>query len=709
MRFFLFLFLFFSLSFSVFGQALSVHNLPSTSPLDLSENLLILPDSAASIDEERIISGRTDLAFTKNHTLSVGVIRQAQIYWGKILLQNKNNESERFLLKTSAYFPKITLFLKDNNLIVDTLFTGNKVKRKHRSAAYAGHIPGTLDLKLPAKTTYTLYFKFEFDWWHYQPKKITLNLYKQAPQNKIYSGRKLLFGLVLGIVLVMSIYNAALYMATKELGYLYYVLYIVLAGLFSLNYTNYTFQYFWPNIPEWHRLSFVHLGVGTILGFILFSKKFLHLPEKMPVLNRFIKRTLVFLLIPIILLWSGKIAYADIAMAASAVFAFTFVIYASVASIVKHNTRSAYFLIVGFFCLMVCFMLFLLFFFGPLKGDFEVYSYLPQIGIVLQIVIFGIGLSDKVYQLQKQNNKLLEKNKEELEAEVARRTEEINTQNEQIATQADDIRQKNESLNLTLDRLSKAQDNMQSSLNYAKRIQDAFLPQEGEIKNAVSDAFVFSKPRNIVSGDFYWFHELEHQNAFIIAAADCTGHGVPGAFMSMIGESLLHRIIIEHHITQPSKILDRLNREIIDALRQDENNIKDGMDINLCLVNRDTKEMQFAGARNQLTIIENGEIKNLRGDRKSIGGPTKEGFSFTNHQVSFSDDFQCYLSSDGYRDQIGGPNMRKIYQKNFDKLLFDIHKQSMEEQHAGLLDFFEKWMGGKNPQLDDILVIGFRV
>ncbi len=690
------------------AQLISVGEIKEKGQLDLSYDLLVLRDSSAIVPIDQVLAGKIDLLFTDNYTLRKGIEKNTQIYWGKLTVQNSNSEPMNYLIKMPTYLPKITVFIKEDKAVIDTLVTGNNVERKQRSSKYAGHIPGTVDFRLPPKTSYTLYFKFELDWNHYQPKKLTVHLYDQESQNIIYSNRKLLFGLVFGVILVMLIYNLAFFVAVRDYGYLYYVLYIGITGLFSINYTNYTFHYFWPSLPEWHRLSFVHLGMGSIATFLLFSKKFIRLKSELPQLNKAINFGMLLLLTPIILVWSGHIVYADIIMAVSASISFLVVLYFSILIIIKSNNRAAYFLLVGFIALIICFVIFLVYFFGPLNGDFELYSYLPQAGVVFQIVIFGIGLSDRVYQLQMQNNDLLEAKQEQLEIEVSARTAEVTQQKEEILTQRDDIKQKNERLETMLSQLRKTQSNVQSSLNYAKRIQDAFLPQHQEIAAAVSDFFILSKPRDIVSGDFYWFKEIS-DNKFVFAVADCTGHGVPGAFMSMIGEGLLDKIIVGEKITTPSLILNRLHTEIIKVLNQDATNNRDGMDINICLVDKGKNELQFAGARNQMMLIQNDEFKILKGDRKSIGGYSKINTEFTNHTVLLSDETQCYLASDGYRDQIGGPQERKIYQKNIDKLLKETYKQSMQDQKVALTEYLENWMGTENEQLDDILVIGLRI
>ncbi len=673
---------------------------------DFSSDLLILRDSARKIPTDQVVTGKLDLLFVDNYTLLKGIEKQTGVYWAKLILHNKEDIQQSVLLKMPTYLPEIHVFVKEGKQSIDTLYTGNRVPRSVRSSRFAGHIPGTLDLLLPPKVTYTLYIRFSLDWQHYQPKKLTLQAYNLHAQNEVYANRKLLFGIVFGIVIVMILYNLALYLAVRDVGYLYYVLYISVTGLFSMNYTNYTFQYFWPELPEWHRLSFVHLGTFSIATFLLFSKKFIRLRRYLPKLNQAINYAMLLLLAPLIFLWSGDIYTADLLMAIFALLTFLVILYFTIL-IVRRQNRSAYFLLAGFSALIICFILFLLYFYGPLKGDFEVYSYLPQIGVVAQIVIFGIGLSDRVYQLQLENKELLEARQEKLEKEVARRTAEVTQQKEEILAQRDAIDKKNTNLELTLQQLHVSQEKIKSSLNYAQRIQAAFLPHTDKIAETVPDFFIFFRPKDIVSGDFYWFQALP-ANRYLFAVADCTGHGVPGAFMSVIGESSLNKIVTGLGITTPGEILNVLHREVMEVLHQGATNNRDGMDITLCLVDRGRNELQVAGARNQLTLIQSGEKTVVKGDKQSIGGYTAEGYSFTNHTLPLAEEAYCYLASDGYRDQIGGPEGRKIYQKYLDELLMEIHRQPMAEQKKRLAEELDQWMGKQHKQLDDILVVGFR-
>lgn len=248
---------------------------------------------------------------------------------------------------------------------------------------------------------------------------------------------------------------------------------------------------------------------------------------------------------------------------------------------------------------------------------------------------------------------------------------------------------------------------IKDSINYAKRIQDSMLPKSKMIKKYLPESFVLYNPRDIVSGDFYWF--AEQNDSFIIAAADCTGHGVPGALMSMIGNTLLTNIVKLENIEKPSDILYKLRKEVITSLETDDGKeSKDGMDIALVKICHQRENLQFAGAYNPLYIIRKGELIELKGTKQPIGKHfKKENDPFDHKEITLEKGDMIYIFSDGYPDQFGGPEGRKFGTKQFKEFLINIHELSADEQQEALQKNLDEWRGS-HPQLDDILVIGFR-
>ncbi|MBI3501169.1 MAG: tetratricopeptide repeat protein [Bacteroidetes bacterium] len=246
------------------------------------------------------------------------------------------------------------------------------------------------------------------------------------------------------------------------------------------------------------------------------------------------------------------------------------------------------------------------------------------------------------------------------------------------------------------------------SINYAKRIQQAKLPSKEIIYYALPDSFVLFKPKDIVSGDFYYFHK--NDKAVFIASADCTGHGVPGAFMSMIGSEKLDDALA--HSADTSKILSHLNKGIKVSLHQTDSNesTRDGMDIALCSVDTDARVVKYAGANRPLWIIRNGQtvVEEIKATKKAIGGFTEDNQHFDSHEIKLQQGDTFYLSTDGYADTFSGQDGKKLMTKRFKEILLDIQTKTMQEQEKYLDDFIENWKAGTE-QVDDILVIGVRL
>jgi len=262
--------------------------------------------------------------------------------------------------------------------------------------------------------------------------------------------------------------------------------------------------------------------------------------------------------------------------------------------------------------------------------------------------------------------------------------------------------------------LEETSSKLKSSINYAKRIQNALMSTEVEIKKAFKESFVYFMPRDVVSGDFFWFNKAYNENneeLHILAAVDCTGHGVPGAIVSVVGMNLLNNITKLKKIYDPGQILTEMNHDIIADLRQDETQVNDGMDMTIVTYNTVTNQLYFAGAKNPLMYVEDGELIRIKGDKYAIGGQQRgAGRDFQTHHLDLTDGKKrsFYLFSDGYQDQFGGEKGFKYLTGNFKKLLVKIHDKDVLEQKTILHEEIEEWKDGY-AQTDDILVIGFRI
>jgi serine phosphatase RsbU (regulator of sigma subunit) len=291
--------------------------------------------------------------------------------------------------------------------------------------------------------------------------------------------------------------------------------------------------------------------------------------------------------------------------------------------------------------------------------------------------------------------------KKKANEELAMRNAQIMQQKEEIQAQRDEIEQQR-------DVVVKQKQEITDSIIYAQRIQKAILPPKELLDEALPNHFIHYKPRDIVSGDFYWMTQKDGR--VVITAADCTGHGVPGAFMSMLGVSFLNEIANKPEIQHAHEILNQLRDYVMNSLRQTgkDNEAKDGMDISLSIIDYSNMKLEFAGAYNPLYLIRNNEILELKADKMPIGIYYKGQKSFEVTEMEIQTGDVIYMFSDGYADQFGGDKGRKFMTKNFKELLLQIHLKPMEEQRELLNTTMEKWRGPIH-QIDDMLVIGIRI
>ncbi len=245
------------------------------------------------------------------------------------------------------------------------------------------------------------------------------------------------------------------------------------------------------------------------------------------------------------------------------------------------------------------------------------------------------------------------------------------------------------------------------SLVYAQRIQEAMLPSQDYFRNHFKDSFILFKPKDIVSGDFYWVGDKGDK--IFVVAADCTGHGVPGALMSMIGLEIINKTINDDNIMDPSVILGIMNKGLEKTFSREKNIgtiIRDGMDIGLCVIDRKRKKIEYSGAFFPLYLIRENSLIEIKGDKLIIGMNSAD-LRYTNHEIDIREDDILYIFSDGYVDQFGGTENKKFMYRRFRHLLMTIHRFPVGDQKSILEENMKKWMGS-NPQVDDIMVIGFK-
>ena len=350
---------------------------------------------------------------------------------------------------------------------------------------------------------------------------------------------------------------------------------------------------------------------------------------------------------------------------------------------------------------------------------------------MVSLMLFILG--NYVIKLQRNSiHEIEDKNKALTESEQEREMayQELLAQEEELRQNTEELMVANETLNETQGRLQTALEREKAakaelehsknseiakknlkitqSIRAAQRIQEAMLPEASEFKKAFANSFIYYRPRDIVSGDVYWSHI--HEGKHIVAAVDCTGHGVPGAILSMIAFEQLVEIVSLYEVTDPGEILTRLHNAVRNILKQDKRDIRDGMDIAICTYDPKNGMLEYSGARRPLFYITSDQPFLIPGDRKSIGDGLKpnDDLRFKTHRIQISTPTAIYIYSDGYQDQFGGELGKKFMGKQMRELLLTHHTAPMDEQVKILSDAMTEWQGSSR-QIDDMLVIGARL
>ena len=337
-------------------------------------------------------------------------------------------------------------------------------------------------------------------------------------------------------------------------------------------------------------------------------------------------------------------------------------------------------------------------------GDMEQYSIVrtnDEIGELAE------GYNEMTEQIHNYVESISAMNRD-LEKKVNERTREVVEQKEEIETQKEEIEAQLDLATLQRDTITNQNELILDSIHYAKRIQSAILPPAQLLVEHLSDHFILFKPRDIVSGDYYWAREKDQK--LLIAVADCTGHGVPGGFLSMLGISSMNEIVNRSTELNPGKILEQLREVVIASMHQtgSRDEAQDGIEIALCVIDLKKKSMEYSGANRPLYLVRDGAVQHIRPDRMPIGIYEQDPLPFKKHNIKLKKGDSIYLFSDGYLDQLGGPLRKTFRAINFRKLLLEIQDQPMEKQKAILLENMALWQG-EVEQIDDVLVMGIRI
>ncbi|WP_161626097.1 7TM diverse intracellular signaling domain-containing protein [Hugenholtzia roseola] len=577
------------------------------------------------------------------------------------------------------------------------------------------------DIKLPQNQAQRIYLRGRSEYMQFEVNVGTLSAFFERNHQSDF-----LYGIFYGFIVLIALYNLFLYLTVRDHNYFLYVLYLIFTGISSGQLKGFVFEYVCDDLNVFlGENGPITISVAGIFSMI-FALSFLNIRQIIPSLRWGYYFFMAVYVVAILVLWIPEkgAAYASIFNQLSVFFGAFYLIYTAIRVYLRKYAPAKYFF-TAWGIYMIFIVIFVLAGIGVLPYN-NFTRHALEMGTVVEILLLSFALADKInfykkekekaqaeaLRISEENRRITEDQNKILEHRVQERTEELNLINEELSLNLEQINEQHRLIE------QKNQD-ITDSITYAKRIQEAMLPEKATFERLLPNSMVFFRPRDIVSGDFYFLVETQDAKAgkaIVVAAVDCTGHGVPGAFMSLIANDLLHEIVVSKQITEPDQILNLLDSGISKLLRQEETKVQDGMDIALCTLYQEESRLAFAGAKNSLFYVEQGQPKIVKADSKGIGSTIakEKNFRYQKHNIPILPNQTFYLYTDGYQDQFGGREGRKFMSKNFKQLLLQIHDLPFETQRQQLENTLNQWVlegigKGAGKQIDDILVIAFRI
>ncbi len=644
---------------------------------------------------EEIASGRYDDAFQTIDEPIPNLNFTTSTYWVRLRLTNAKNSESDFYLEVARPLTNVINLYRERNEKAQLLFkAGDELPFADRPVVYRKFV---FPIKLAPNDTLDLLIQLRSDG---EVISLPIKLWDQQNFNGFVQRENLTLGLYYGLLIFVVELFLFFAFVVKQRIYTYYVGYVVFLFFMQASLDGLAFEYLWPENPWIANHSILFFSAGSVFTIMLYAAEFLRISQ-MPKWYRITYRSLLAVVfVCIITSLSSGIAYE---------LTFPIINGMSLISLLlillgigwnqKVNKNVNVFFALGFISVLIGGIVFILTNFNLLYSDFLSQNAI-KLGSAAEVTFLSLAMVGRYRYIQREKEQAQKEAFENLEKLNALTREQNALLEQQVQERTAEIEEKSEELAVKNKEII-------DSITYAKRIQQAILPSDQVIQHELPNSFVLYLPKDIVAGDFYWFEAVG--DVVYFAAADCTGHGVPGAMVSVVCSNALNRSVREYGLTDPGKILDKCRELVIEEFAKSEEDVKDGIDISLCALNTTTNQLQWAGAYNPLWIIRNGstEIEEYKADKQPIGKHLTPA-PFATHNISLNKGDTLYLFSDGFSDQFGGDNGKKYKSANFKKRLSEIAQQAMENQKATLTQEFKAWRG-EMEQLDDVCVIGVRV
>ncbi|WP_291725617.1 7TM diverse intracellular signaling domain-containing protein [Bernardetia sp.] len=648
-----------------------------------------------------------------SHQMTIEKVNQVQFEEAKTNQLNFANTNDAIWIKIQLPQNNKNTLLEVANPLLDTLDIYRKIEGKFEKERYGVYLPfskgeyETRTFLFDVNDSEVIYLMCSGRF----PLEIPINLTNQKEFNKNQTASNFFFGAYFGILFALFMYNFFLLFSVREKVYIYYLGYLVFVGLFYAMLTGYAQAFLFPNQTKFNSYLVTILSVGMVF-IIEFCSQYLKVKENSKK-NYWVSKFIVFLCLILGLadVFLDNVVLIALSQVLSLIISL-YLILLGIYLLIFKKQKQARIYVLAWTGYLTGISLLILQINGAIPSNFITKNAI-FIGSATEVILFSIALAMRINKYRKEkaiaqknelkqlklNQDLIKNQKEELQQKVEERTIELKDTVEELETSLSIITTQN-------DKITRLHEGVTSSINYAKRIQQALLPFEKRMAESMKNHFVLYMPRDIVSGDFYWFSDLGDK--IIAIQSDCTGHGVPGAFMSVIGINILEEIVNMKKITDPSQILTEVDNLVRYSLKQSENQGQDGMDMSIVCLYKNERKIELAGAMNSVYLIENGEIQRIKGDKFSIGGWRNQGNkTFTTHTIFPKNTIYIYQTTDGYQDQFGGVKNKKFGSKRLTKTFLEIHQQPMKKQEEFLRTTITNWMEeAEETQIDDISIFG---
>lgn len=637
-------------------------------------------DTSTALTIYNFLSPNADIDFVPMNTIKENRGFSSSAFWLKIDIKN-DGYNTHFYYFTIEYplLNDVRFFKVQDSVIKDVVITGENFPYNSRQIQDRFFI---FKLEIPGNTEASYYIRvFNIG----EATRLPITMTSINDSTGMHARNDFFSSIYYGYILFSIIFLLFMYFEFRRLHFLFLALYTFCMALFLFIVDGYAFQFLWPNFTYISNISIIFFAILSGISLLVFTNIFLETHQTIKKISR-----VLYAIASLVFIWNlFPYPYNYHSFISANVFTVIVVCFIGGLAIYKYSKQKSHFNIL--FILSLTFIITMVFVyvlrnFAIIDIPF-ISSNSIKLGLAGQITLLSVATITQFREFFQKSNKFLEEMIQKRTVLISTQNSQLQEQNKKIAQQYKEIKQ---------------------SMTYAKRLQNAILPNKYKFSSVFKDHLILYKPRDIVSGDFYWIAEKRKKT--YIVTADCTGHGIPGAFLSMLGISFLNQIVSKNHDISPHDILHKLGLLFSETINNHEDHMtRDSMDISVCLLDHTTKVMEYAGAYNPIYIVRNQELYELTVDKCSLQKDyAAEMPKFTNKAFTLQESDRVYMFTDGYADQFGGEMNKRFSKRRFKQLLVQSSNLSMLEQKTMLETTHDNWKG-KHEQVDDMLILGFEI